>query len=74
MIRKIFLCLPFFDKLLRCYRQCLGRESHWWWVLSEGEERSFIKKREDGGGMFIKNRNLVFIFLGCSIIKKNESG
>ena len=26
VIRKIFLCFLFFDKLLRFYRQCLGRE------------------------------------------------
>ena len=35
---------------------------------------SFMKKRENGGGMFIKNRNVVFIFLRNSIIKVNESG
>ena len=28
--------LSFFDKLLGCYRQCLGRERHWRGVFLEG--------------------------------------
>ena len=79
--------LSFFDELLRCYWQCLGRERQGYvlhylrkfsefvlslikWVvavlsamLRKGTAGvwSFVKKKEHhGGGMLIKNRNIVF--------------